>query len=193
MIHLIWHIKEEESARNYYLGILFFVIFFILERILSLIYDINNPGDVSGKRESFFYTFGSFFGSIAVTGLMYVIERNIYSKLHYIPTVLSLINSILIIILGEINGVNLVTYYIIINGIISLIIPILYFKVGLETTGETRMKSFILSFGLLIFLVGIVLNSGELKASIEIIRIISPLVTLVGAIVFQYGLLIYAK
>jgi hypothetical protein len=159
--------------------------FFLLN---DIVYETTlNPLD----KQGLFYILGSITGGFGVFGIMFVVERYVYKKLHFIPSIIVLIFAVLMIILPRINGTNLITIYTTVGSGMAVLIPILYLIVGFQVSGHTRKKSFILAIAIFILLLGNVFNMGLLKDAFPIFKIISPLTILVGFIAFHYGLLFY--
>jgi len=169
----------------YYYGMIFFLVSYSVCRILILIDDQFFTGNW------ILYQWGSFFGSIASFGIMFVVEKYIYSKLHYIPSIAILGFGILMIVFPTFNETNLITYWAIFGALIAIIIPILYIYIGFKSTGALKNKCFIIAFGIIIFFIGNGLNTGALRDIIPILAIIAPLTMICGILIFQYGLLFY--
>jgi len=192
-VNLLWFSKQlEKQTKNYYYGISFFLLMFMITRIFFLINDIIYYQTLDpDAKQGFYYVLGSFTAAIAAFGIMFVVERYIYKKLHYIPSVIILISASLMIILPKINGINMVTIYTLITSGMAALIPILYIIVGLKVSGTPRTKSFILAIGILIFFLSNLFNMGALKEAFPVFIIISPLTLLLGLGIFHYGLVFY--
>ncbi len=123
---------------------------------------------------------------------MFVVEKYVIEqKLHFIPTIIILIFTALMIFLPRINGNNMVTAYTTISSAMAVIIPLLYIKVGIKVSGRSRIKSFILEIAIMVILLGNVFNMGLLKDIYPIFKILSPLTILIGFLIFHFGLLFY--
>ena len=192
-IHILYKCtKLEPQLKYYHYGLAFFALMFMLARIFFLINDLVyeaslNPSD----KQGIFYLLGSISSGLAVLGIMFVVEKYVYKKLHFIPSIIVLISIILMILLPTINNTNMVTIYTGFGVGISVIIPILYLIVGYQVSGHTRKKSFILAFAIIILLFGNIFNMGLLKDAFPIFKILSPITILIGFITFHYGLLFY--
>ena len=153
-IHILYKCtKLEPQLKYYHYGLAFFALMFMLARIFFLINDLVyeaslNPSD----KQGLYYLFGSISSGLAVLGIMFVVEKYVYKKLHFIPSIIVLISIILMILLPTINNTNMVTIYTGFGVGISVIIPILYLIVGYQVSGHTRKKSFILAFAIIILL-----------------------------------------
>ncbi len=192
-VHIfVKNLKLEEKVRFYYYGIAFFAITFLISRIFFLRNDIvfYQTGDIAQKQGPN-YVIGSFFSTIATFGIMFVVEKYVYKKLRFVPSIVILICAVMILVLPKLNNINLVTVYSTISSIMAMLIPLLYIRVGLQVSGKPRVKSFILAVGIVVFFIGNVFNMGLLKDLYPIFIYISPITVLAGLIVFHYGLLIY--
>lgn len=191
--HILWKTKRLESQlKKYYYGIAFFVAMFLICRILFLTNDLvyYQTGDVS-QKQGIYYIIGSFFATIATFGIMFVVEKYVYHKLHYVPSAIILSMAAMILILPKWNGTNLVTIYTTVSSALAAILPLLYLIVGLQVAGKPRTKSFILATALVIFFLANLLNTGTLKDIFPIFKILSPITILIGLGLFHYGLLIF--
>ena len=183
-IHLIFKAKKAEEERKYYfLSIGIFGILYMICRILLVIDAIDEYPPMSPL-----YIYGSFFAVLGVVGLMFAVEKYIYQKLKFIPTICVFIFSLLIVLVPGNETTKLVTIWVTIGTAFAIIIPILYLKVGLKSTGEIRKNSLFIAFGIIIFLVGNAINTGLLTAAIELFFIIAPITMIVGLILLQLGL-----
>ncbi len=184
-IHLIIKaIKSKESGRNYYLSMAFFAGFYCIARILLDIELAYYAGDYYPL-----YQWGSFFAVFGLFGFMFAVERYVYPKLKYIPSILILLAAALILIFPTYDETNLITYWALLSSICGILIPFLYLNVGLRSTGEVRNKSLFLAFAIIIFFVGKGLNFYFLLDMFAILRIIVPIMMLCGLILFHIGLI----
>jgi hypothetical protein len=184
--------KSEPQQKRYFMGVAVFSLGFFLTRFFLLLNDLIYPESLElSLRQGILYLLGSFFAMIALFWLMYVVERFVYSNLHYIPSIIILTAAVLIWILPKVNDTNLVTIYTVVSGAAATLVPILYLRVGFQVSGKTRRKSFILAFGIVLLLIGNLINMGILRKSFPILVYLSPLTILTGLIIFHIGLLIY--
>ena len=182
-IHLVSKAKKAEEERKYYfLSIAFFSVLYMVCRILMVIDAIDEYPPLSPL-----YIYGSFFAVLGVVGLMFAVERYVYQKLKYLPTICIFIFSLLIILIPG-DATSLVTYWVIIGTAFAILIPILYLKVGFNSTGEIRKNSYYVGIGILIFLVGNGINAGDLTTAIEIFFILAPIAMMIGLVMLQIGL-----
>ncbi|MFX0098663.1 MAG: hypothetical protein ACFFCS_03710 [Candidatus Hodarchaeota archaeon] len=172
-------------------GIAFFSLFFMMCRISFLINDLifEQTGDPAFKQ-GFFYYLGSIFASIAQFGIIYIVEKHVYRKLHYIPTIITFFTIPLTIFLPRIGNANMITYYTITASLMNVLIPFLYLIVGLQARGRYRKRCFTISVSICLLLVGNLFNAGFIKETIHSFRYISPVVILAGIIFFHYGLIL---
>ncbi|MHA1649831.1 MAG: hypothetical protein ACTSYB_06540 [Candidatus Helarchaeota archaeon] len=175
--------KSESEKRVYLYGIAFFTILYMLCRILLI---INTVGEYD--PHSSFYIWASFFAALGVFGLMFAVEKYIYQKFKFIPSICVLIFSLMILIFPAYEETNLVTYWVILATSFAFLIPILYLKVGLRASGEVRKKSLYSAFGILTFLLGNGMNTGVLTEIIPIFLIFAPITMFIGLFLFRLGL-----
>lgn len=176
-------IKAESERRFYFFSVAFFSFFYMICRLLLLINSF-----ISGEAYSTLYILGSFFAVLGVAGLMFAVEKYVYQKLKFIPTIIVIIFAVLIMVIPQINGVNYVTYWVAIGTICAIIIPILYLKVGFKSSGEIRKNSLFVAFGIIIFLMGNGMNTKIITDFFPILLILAPIAMLIGLLLFQIGL-----
>ena len=191
--HILYKCTSLEPQLKYYhYGLAFFALMFMLARIFFLLNDLFYEATLDPtQKQGMFYLSGSICSGLAVLGIMYVVERYVYKKLHYIPTLVVLISTGLMAVLPKINETNVVTIYSTISSLMAIIIPLLYIIVGYQVSGQTRKKSFILAFAIIILFLGNLFNTGFLKDAFPLLKIISPITILIGFVIFHYGLLFY--
>ncbi len=183
-IHLIIKaIKAESERKFYYVSIAFFTGFYMLCRIIL---DINIASE--GDPYSFLYQIATFFAMLGLFGLMVAVEKYIYQRLKFVPTICILIFTCLILIFPTYNGTNLITYWATIGSLFAILIPLLYFHVGFKSTGEVRKKSLYMAVSLLVFLVGKGMNFNFLLDLFPILRIIVPILMIGGLILLHIGI-----
>jgi len=192
-LHIIWKCtKIEPQLKRYHYGLAFFAIMFMLARIFFLINDLVYETTLNlADKQGLYYVLGSISSGFAVFGIMVVVEKYVYKKLHFIPSLIVLISTVLTIILPSINGENMITIYSTVSSGMAIIIPILYIIVGYQVSGHTRKKSLILATAIIILFLGNLFNMGLLKDAFPIFKLISPLTILLGFVIFHYGLLFY--
>ena len=181
---LIYRAKRAEQERKYYfISIAFFTCLYTLCRVLLIIDLILQIPPLSP-----FYIYGSFCAILGVAGLMIAVEKFVYHKFKYIPSIGVLIFAALVVLVPGTSDTKLVTYWVSMGTFFAILIPILYLKVGLKSVGEIRKNSFYIAFGILVFLIGNAMNMGLLTALYEIFFILAPITMLIGLILFQMGL-----
>jgi len=165
---------------------------FLIARTIFLVNDViyDETGDL------FFYTgppyiIGNFFATLATFGIMLVVEKYVYTKLHFVPSVIVFICAVLTLVLPVIGDFNMINIYSIIAAIIGGLIPILYLIVGFQVKGQPGRKSTLLGIGLIIFMVGLLMYIDTLQEEIQIFVLLSPILTITGLGLFHYGLLFY--
>ncbi|MBD3337531.1 MAG: hypothetical protein GF353_00390 [Candidatus Lokiarchaeota archaeon] len=193
-IHVVWVSRKIEwQVKYYYFGIATYMILFVISQTLFVINELlATPGFGSvPQRFLLLYIVANFIGQLAIFGIILVVEKYVYNKLHYIPSVIVLITAFLILFLPQINNLSMIIVYILIGAIIGALVPIIYFVTGMKLSGKARNKSFIIGFGLLIFIIGILLNTYFLLELVQILAYVAPIIQLVGIAIFHYGFLIY--
>lgn len=184
-IHLIIKaLNSEKGRRNYYLSIAMFSGFYLVCRIMLTINYM-----LGYSPYSIIYRWATFFVLIGMFGFMYAVEKFIYNKLKFIPSVCILIFAALVLIIPEYKRTNLVTYWSFIGGAFGILIPFLYLYVGSKSAGDVRKTSYILAIGTIIFVIGKSLNTVMLQEIILILYVIAPILMILGLIIFHYGLM----
>ncbi len=193
VVHLIIKtLKVEPIMRNYYVGVALFVIIFMAARIIFLVNDVVYLNSDDLLTYNILYLLGNFLAILATLMIMLVVEKNVYKKLHYVPSIIILICAIMIPIFpGPENAY--VIFYAIISALMAALIPFLYIAVGLKVTGEPRTRSFILGTGLIIFIVAVLFYSDMMQEAIPALSYVSPIMMMGGIGLYHYGLLIYSK
>lgn len=195
-VHLLVRIRNLDIAnlKKYYTGIALFGFAFFTFRLIFLINDVMY--DITGDEMYYagpLYIAGNFFASIATFLILFVVEKYVYKKLHFVPSIITLATGILILVLPSINETSMINIYGIIGALMAALIPFLYLFFGLQVSGETRKKSFMLAFSLIIFMMGILTYLETLQEALPILAYISPIITMVGLGLFHYGFLFYGS
>lgn len=179
-------LKVKNSLKNYYYGIAAYFLFFIISQSMFVV------NDISFAEELFIYDllylFGNFLGHIGLLLLMFVVEKNISNKLKFIPTIIIMISAIF-----EIIFFDYMILFIIILLLTATLIPIIYIRVAIQTTGKTRNKGLLHGFGLILFMLGILFNTYFLLNISIVFYILGPVMEIIGAAMFHYALLFYGK
>jgi hypothetical protein len=190
VVYTFWKLKDLDlEFKFFYYGIALFLIAFIFARILYLLNDIlfQQTGDLSLKQ-GMYYIVGSIFSGIASFGIMFVIERYVYTKFHYILSLIILIGILLMIFIPRINGTNMITIYNIFIAVPAGLVLLIFLYIGFKTKGDIRKKSFILALGMILLFAGTLFNTGTLKDTYPIFKILSPITIIISLTTFQYGL-----
>ena len=176
--------KSEDRRKNFYFSIAVFSgAYFICRIMLTINYLIG------WDRYSDLYVWATFFVLIGFAGLMFSVEKFIYTKLKFIPTIGILFFAVLTVIYPRTDGTNLVSYYTLAGGAFGLLVPLLYLYVGFKSAGALKKSSFIIAIGSLIFIAGKVLNWGTLQESINLLYLVAPLLLIIGLMIFHYGIM----
>jgi hypothetical protein len=184
-LHLIIKARSAEDRRkNFYLSVAVFSgAYFICRIMLTINYFL------SWDKYSDLYVWATFSVLVGFAGLMYSVEKFIYPKLKFIPTIGILVFAALTVIYPRTDGTNLVSYYTLAGGAFGLLVPLLYLYVGVKSAGALKKNSFIIAIGSLVFIAGKVLNWGTLQESINILYLVAPLLLIIGIIIFHYGIM----
>ncbi|HUX99590.1 MAG TPA: hypothetical protein VMV49_08560 [Candidatus Deferrimicrobium sp.] len=174
--------KAEQERKYYFISIAIFAILYMVCRILLLIDYINPLPPLSPL-----YIWGSFFAVLGVAGLMFAVEKYVYQKLKFFPSICILIFSTLILLFPGDATTRFVTIWVSIGTAFAIIIPILYLKVGFNSSGEIRKNSLEIAFGILLFFIGNAMNTGFLTNIYEIFFILAPITMIIGLVLFQFG------
>jgi len=186
-LHIIIRNQRVESGLKYYFyGVAAYFSFFIISQSMFLANDIFfTEGTLIYE---FLYILGNFLGHIGLLLLMYVVEKQIYNNLKFIPTIIILISAVLEIIFFE-----YMIIFIIILLLTATIIPIIYIGVAIQTTDKTRTKGILHGVGLIIFMLGILFNTYFMLSIFIAFYIIGPVMQILGAAIFHYALLFYGR
>lgn len=186
-VHLLKKTQRIESQiRYYHYGILGFFITYICSQFLFIL--LNIFFEESNPTYDLIYIIGNFISEMGLLTLMFVVEKYIYSKFRFIPTILILILAILEIILHE-----YVFVFTLLLLLVSSLIPIIYFRVAFQTIGSARIRSLLLGLGLIIFMLGIILNTYFIWEILIYFAVIAPFIEFTGVGIFHYALLFYGK
>jgi hypothetical protein len=170
------------DLKYYHFGIAFYFIMFIISQSMFLINEYFFMEN--SLNYELVYILANFIGNIGIGILMFVVERKVYNKLRYIPTIIIAVATVLMLILYPIMIV-----FIIIDLLAATLIPIIYIRVAFQTTGITRIKGLLHGIGLIFFMVGILCNTYFIGP----IYIIAPLLEITGVIIFNYAFLFYGR
>ena len=176
--------KRKPEQKYYYIGISLFTGFYMVARIL-----LNYNLAIKGDPYYVLYQIASFLSMLGLLGLMIVVEKYIYQKLKYIPSLCILIFTALILIYPRSNGTNLITFWAIGGAIFAIIIPLLYLHVSFNSIGELRTKIFYIIVSLVIFLVGKGMNIDFLLDIFLIFLIMARSFIIYGLILLDVGII----
>ncbi len=182
---IIKAVKTEEEGRNYLYGIALFSGFYMISRIFLNI-DLWLWGQTNTLDP--LYQWGSFFALLGFFAFMFAVEKYVYQRLKFIPSIFILASAALVLIFPRYDSINLITYWALIASAFALLIPFLYLKVGLNSMGEVRSKSLFLAFAIIVFVIGKGLNFAIFINALPILRIIVPSIMLCGLILFHIGI-----
>jgi hypothetical protein len=185
--HIIIRNQKIESGLKYYFyGIATYFIFFIISQSMFLVNDIFI--EEATLTYEVLYILGNFLGHIGLLVLMFVVEKQVYNNLKYIPTIIILISAILELIFFE-----YMIIFIVILLLTATVIPMIYIGVAIQTTGTTRTKGLFHGIGLIFFMLGILFNTYFMLNILKAFYIIGPIMQFLGVAIFHYALLFYEK
>ncbi len=120
---------------------------------------------------------------------MVVVERYVYQKLKFIPSILIIICATLVLVFPSYNALNLITYWGIAAAAFGLLIPFLYLYIGLKSQEKMRSDSLFFAFAIAIFFLGKGMNVYSLLDLVPTLRIIVPVIMLCGLILIHFGII----
>jgi hypothetical protein len=185
-IHLIIKAnKSEDRRQNFYLSIAVFSGAYLICRVMLTINYFQG-----GDPHSDLYIWATALVLVGFAGLMFSVEKFIYTKLKFIPTICILIFAALCIIFPRTSsGTNLVTYWSIFGGMFGILVPLLYLYVGFKSAGALRKNSFIIFWGTTLFVIGKTMNTVMFQEALPILYILAPIIMIIGLIIFHYGIM----
>ncbi|MHA1268381.1 MAG: hypothetical protein ACTSPY_01220 [Candidatus Helarchaeota archaeon] len=178
----------EPAQRDYFLGMVIFIIIHSISRILYMLYDFYLIG---GDHYQLFWDMAAVVGIGSVIALLFAIERHIIKKTKYLFTILSSITLILFIVLPEYKE----TIQLFMIPIVAVIIPFIYFYTAIKTSGEIRRTSLIIGIGIIIFILGQAAHSINVwdlfayEIAYTLYYFASPIGLIIGGILLFYGLM----
>ena len=183
---LIRNQNVESDLRYYFYGIAAYFVFFIVSQSIFMV------NSMAFKEETLtyqvLYILGNFLGHIGLLLLMYVVEKHIYDKLRYIPTIIILLSAILELIFFE-----YMFLFIVLLLVTATLIPIIYIGVAIRTTGKTKIKGILNGVGLIIFMLGILFNTYFMLSLSVAFYFLGPIMEFLGVAIFHYALLFYGR
>ena len=184
--HLIVKAKQsEERRRIFFLSIAVFSGFYFITRILLTINYL-----AGWDKYSDLYVLATFFVLIGFAALIFSVEKFIFTRLKFLPTLCVLVFAALCLIYPRTaSGTNMVTTWSIIGGAVGVLVPFLYLYVGLKSAGALRKNSLIIALGTILFMVGKVLNTGSLQEAVAVLYLIAPILMIIGLLIFHYGII----
>ena len=168
------------SQREYYLGMAIFILVHLIARGFYYFYDFID-------QQELYWETAALVGIGSVIFLLYAIERNVFTRTKFLITIISIINFILLIVLP----LEFKPYVQTLNtGMIGIFVPLIYLYVAYKSTGSSRKVCLLIAIGILIFLAGQTAHMKILFTPENIFYFLfSPLLMLVGGVIFLYGLL----
>ena len=179
-------IKSKDKPKSFKSYLIAIGIFFILYSINRLIFfmhelffdpmmwtisleDYNNmmvPGSDKFIRYDIIWRISTAIGSIGLLIFLIQFESKILEKKSkFILSIIQGVTLILSLILGAHADQMTVGRYILYFGLIpALTVPLLYFYIGIKTSGDARKRAIGAGFGFLIFYIGVAANSSGGKS-----------------------------
>ncbi|MFX1274146.1 MAG: hypothetical protein ACFFAT_03800 [Promethearchaeota archaeon] len=184
----IWKLPTvEEQLKYYYYGIISFNFLWTLGQFFWLLMEQFSLG----LAYNIFYGLGNFFSYMAATILMFSVERYVFKKLKYIPTLLLAFFTIFAVAVVQYYGTFMQIVPTIGATALIFIIPIIYYKIAAETESKTRIKAILMGSSLIIFGFGVIFNTYFFQSLIPIMEYVAPIIQLVGAGIFNYTFIFY--
>ncbi len=190
--------RTEIAKRTYFFSLALFCLFFFVFRTLTIYYNYFLEGGLIGSQVPdldtlalFFWAFNFCFGCIGITFLLFAVEKEIFRKSKYIFTIALLVLISLFLIFVFIN-IEIASYIQWLIPIPFLIVPLLYFYVGIKSSGEYRMHSFKMFVGILLLFIShgifsIVSPNWEVLDMYQLLYISSPIL-MIGAMIIIISL-----
>ncbi len=166
----------------------FFIVFFILQRVSFILSDYVRYS--SGKTDLYsrLVIFGYIFLIIGFLNLIYILEKNVIQKSRFIISIIIVvffgINIVMLFFPGFLGLVRILNYIISYSEVFLLLL--IYIYVMIKTTGTPRKKAIITFVGLLLMMIGAILDSEALLTSGIVSYAYDPILTAIGASLFAY-------
>lgn len=187
---------RKENTR-FYLGVTIFYLFFMVARLCEVIrfffHPTGTPLDPPYTVIGFDFwlkTSYTIFSYIGLTIIYYVLERYVFTKTKFFFTILVPITTVISIwfTLDVVNYDLLFTitipfYLLILFGIVGM-----YIYLAINTTGNVRKNSIMITIGILLFELGLVFALPEAQANIfstipsDVLIILAPVLSILGVI-----------
>ena len=198
-------LSSETTTKKVFLSLSLFFLAFSLTYILRIIMVFALPSDLTqfyneivyerSEKTQFIaiaYAFGVY---IALMILSTIVERALFKmKTKFIFSFLILGSCLLI---GLLLIISVFTFYdatyiqlipLIVSLFVVAIFSIAYLRIGIKYTGQVRKKSLFIAFGLISFVIGLMLSSkGIIQFSFQTQILLSPILILVSMILLQFG------
>ncbi|MHA1819637.1 MAG: hypothetical protein ACTSU2_03005 [Promethearchaeota archaeon] len=180
---------ETELFGKYFKGVFSFFLIHGISRIFYFVYDYFVID------QHIFYEIGVLFGILSITAFIYYIESTIFTKSKHglfifgvIGSIVSL-SSIIFSLLGQDTVIlSEYTQYFTVP-ILGIVIPLIYLYTAIITTGRVRANSIIIMFGIIVFILGQMAHTPTAVQLLgDFLKIASPVLMLVGILIFYYGL-----
>ena len=178
----------EGGQRDYFLGMVLFIIIHLIARIFYMLYDFYYIG---GVPYELFWDIAAIIGVGSLIFLLFAIERHILKKSRYIFTILSIITFVLLIVLPVYKEI----IQLIMIPIVAILVPAIYIYTAAKISGKIRKNSLIIAFSLIIFILGQSAHSTNVwdifpyAIAEQLYYIVSPIGLLIGGIMLFYGLM----
>ena len=178
----------EPAQRDYFLGLVLFIIIHMVSRIFYILYDFYW---IDGSQFILFWDIAAAVGTASLIFLLFAIERHIIKKTKFLFTILSIITVCLYFIIYEYR--NIVQLFMI--PIVAIVIPAIYVYTAIKSTGNVRKNSLIIAMGLIVFILGQAAHSINIwdlfmyDIAFFLYFIASPIGLLIGGLLLFYGLM----
>jgi hypothetical protein len=179
---------ELKSLRDTQHAYGFFLLFYITQRIFFILSDYQR--DAYGETVLYYrlVVLGYIFIILSFLNIIYILEKHVITKTKYIITILILcfsgINTILFFFPNLIEIVRYLNYFLLYGEVILLLI--IYIYISIKTTGKPRKKAILIFVGILIMIIGSILDSDALIKSGLVLPFYTPLLIAMGVTFFGY-------
>lgn len=196
LVAIIFLREYKRHEMNFYLGVAIFYILFVVARSCEIIRCFFNPeGPLSPPYLELGWNFWlktgyTLFSYIGLTIIYFVLERYVFTRTKYIFTILVPITTIISIWFT----IDVAHYELLLNITIPFYLLILfgivfmYIYLAVSTSGEVRRNSIMITFGILLFELGLVFALPEVQASVfagiptDIMVIGAPILSIIGVL-----------
>lgn len=198
LLFLIKRKDKSDKERIYLLGISIFFLLYAISRIADLTIILSNEYQEYEIRNIPIDIFVSITGALALLALILSLEYAVLNKkTKFIFSIVETVFIIFALIFSPTEGrISVGRIFIYLASAPAIIIPIIYFYIGYQTSGETKIRAIGAGIGFIIAFLGIVINT--LAGKMILILVLDNLTaeyvkTILFGILVPLGLVIYYR